>query len=53
MEGGSAHLSAAALEGYACFSADVVQVFLGALGQLLAQDLPHKGLVKGIVSVQR
>lgn len=48
-----AHLSSAALKGDACFGADVVQVFLGALGQLLAQDLPHKGLVKGIVPAWR
>ena len=44
-QGCSAHLSPAALEGDACFGADVVQVFLGALGQLLAQDLwaPPRG----------
>lgn len=48
--GCSAYLSPTALESDACFRADVVQVFLGALGQLLAQDLSNKGLIKGIVS---
>lgn len=45
----SAHLSPAAFKGDACFGADVIQVFLGTLGQLLAQDLPNKGLIKSIV----
>ena len=47
----SAHLSPAALEGDACFGADIIQVFLGALRQLFAQHLPHEGLVKGIIPV--
>lgn len=51
-DGCGVHLSPAALEGDACFGADVIQVLLGAFGQLLAQHLPHKGLVKGIVPVR-
>lgn len=43
------HLPPAALEGNSCFGADVIQVFLGTFGQLLAQDLPNKGLVKSVV----
>lgn len=49
----SAHLSSAALKGNAGFGADVIQVFLGALGQLLAQNLSYKGLIKGIVPAWR
>lgn len=43
------HLPPAALESNSGFGADVIKVFLGTLGQLLAQDLPNKGLVKGVV----
>lgn len=46
---GGTHLPPAAFQGDSCFGADVIQVFLGTFGQLLAQDLPNKGLVKGVV----
>ena len=42
-------LSPVALEADASFGACVIQVFLGALGQILSQRLQHEGPVRGRV----